>query len=485
MNKKQILTFSLLIFINTVLAPAQIVSDCLRDYSLLQQVIQTNSFDIKAGDDLFLSKTYLQALEEGDYDRAPSGMKHWEYVRPASRKELKDGIVAENAEEKVGSDGNIYIVRTTPSSVHFFQPGDNFKGDFTPVWEDPVMRVPLGLIPVNVLGLSNRLFTLKEKNSDYLLIEVSGRNLVFYPGYPTTDEVFDTREVLEKISEKQNLAAALLGRSFRATHSPNLYYRTRPGGLNHSFDPSLEYLDFEVKDVIATRKEVLLAYPNGDEVLYLVIDEESDFTLSEMDCIVYAQRERAMVDVPDEEEIDRQLSALILGDVTVEEMVAREGVVKGLRNRFTLKNDGRRSGGRYLHLTTQVDMESTDPCIFAELDEKGALCLTSRFSSKKGLYHTRIELYVDEEEPVVSRRISTVDPYSSRHQTSGLVIEEIRFVKGADGGIIEAIARNTDRPMKIRFTAGGSYFKDIELDQEHKDAIRDAWLLALIMNARE
>ncbi|MDX2245404.1 MAG: hypothetical protein SF052_01405 [Bacteroidia bacterium] len=485
MKTKSTFLLSLLLMATAATAPAQEFPDCERDYSLLQESTQPSPNEIREGAEVYLSRTYLQAVEEGYFDRSPSGLQHWIYVRPASRKELKEPEIPEGVIEKIAKDGNVYTPSRTPSSVHFFQPNDNFEGDYTPDWKDPVMVLPLGLEPVNVLSLNNRLFTIQEKNKDYIRVAVSGKELVFYTGFPAHEDVFDTQRVLDQLSEKQNIAAAaLLGKNFRVTHSPNLYYRTRPGGLNHSFDPSFEMIDFTVKDVITNRDEVLLAYQKTNEVLYLVIDKDSDFKLFEMDCISLAQRERTVVNTLPAETVNFKLNELVKKENPADEILKNEGLTAGLYSRFKLQEDGLRGEGSYKYILHNLDEEDTAPCLWANLDEKGEVYLSSQYSSEKGLYHTRIELYIGTREPIISSRIPTLDPRSMRYNKKGLIIEKIRFPLGGDQGIIQAIAQNYDQPIKVRFVAGGSYFQDVELSLVYKEEIRDVYLLSQLIKAK-
>ncbi|MEZ4772664.1 MAG: hypothetical protein R3D00_05720 [Bacteroidia bacterium] len=486
MNTKTTIFLSLLLFFTAATTEAQEFSECERDYSLLQETTQPSTDEIQVGAEIYLSRTYLQAVEEGYFDRSPSGMKHWIYVRPASRKELKEPEVAEGMIEKVATDGNIYTPDRTPSSVHFFQPNSNFEGDYTPVWEDPFMQIPMGLEPVNVLPLSNRLFTITQKAPNYIVVTIGGKELVFYPGFPRTEDVFDTQRVLDKLSEKQNLAAAaLLGKNFRVAHSPNLNYRTRPGGLNHSFDPSVDNIDFTVKDVIANRNEVLLAYQKATEVLYLVIDKDSDFKLYEMDCISVAQRERTVVIPMKQDDISVTLNSIVKKEDFVGEILKNESLVAGLYDRFRLQEDGLRGEGSYTYIFHEMDEEATTPCIKADLDEKGELFLSSTFSSEKGLYHTRVEIHIADQQPLISSRIPTLDKRSVRYQKKGVLVEKIRFPVGGDQGIIEAIAQNPEKAVTVRFIAGGSFFQDIELDQTYKEEIRDAFLFSQVLKAKK
>ncbi|MEZ4827863.1 MAG: hypothetical protein R3C61_16490 [Bacteroidia bacterium] len=488
MFTKSTIFLSLLFFIAVLPMPAQVSRDCERDYSPLRTTAQPTPEEIQAGAEVYLSRAYLQAVEEGYFDRSPSGMQHWVYVRPASRKELKESPIPANIPEKVAKDGNIYTLSRTPSSIHFFQPTANFEGDFSPEWADPVMRIPLGLEPVNVITLANRRFTITQKTNTYIVVNTGGKELVFFPGFPHTEDVFDTPRVLEQLSEKQNMAAAaMLGKHFRVMHSPNLNYRTRPGGLNHSFDPSVDKIDFVVKDVIANRNEVLLAYQKDNEVLFLVIDKDSDFRLFEMDCISLAQRERNTntpnVPALTKETINQQLNLISANENIAETILRDEALIASLYSRFQLRPNGLRGENTYTYFQAHEE-EDISPCIKVNLDEKGNLFLQSVYSSEKGLYHTRVEIHIPGQEPLPSVRIPTLDKRSLRYQSKGLLVEKIRFPEGGDQGIIEAIARHCDQEITLRFVAGGSFFQDVKLEQAFKEEIRDAFLFSCILKAK-
>ena len=177
---------ALCISLFALISSAQDYAQCERDYSLLQQSVETLPEEILPGKELFLSQFYLESIESGYFKDTPSGMRHWTYIRPASRKELKDMTVNDNSSEKVGKDGNVYGLSITPPGVHFFRPTEVFEGNYSPSWNDPELDIPVGLMPVNVLQYNNRLFVVKEKHDDYVLVEVAGNMLVFYPGYPSS-----------------------------------------------------------------------------------------------------------------------------------------------------------------------------------------------------------------------------------------------------------------------------------------------------------
>ncbi|MEZ4850426.1 MAG: hypothetical protein R3B93_17815 [Bacteroidia bacterium] len=467
------LIFSLFALITT----AQDYQQCERDYSNLQQAVKTLPEEVVPGSEIFLSEAYLQSIEDGYFKGIPSGMKHWNYVRPASRKELRNEN--ESSSELMGNDGNIYGLITTPSNVHFFRPTEVFEGEYLPQWKDPEMIIPLGLMPVNILQYHNRLFVVKEKRDEYIVLEVGGNTLVFYPGLPKTELVFDSEKVLNRIAEKQNIASTLLGGQFIVTNSANLHYRTRSVGLDHSLDASIDRLTIKVKDVVANRRETLLAY-GEEETFYLVIDEESDFVLLEKGCVMDQQREVALRAQQEAPKAQENLNELLEKEFSQAELESKVWLMQVLQGRFQLKSNGKSGEGTYEYIFID-EKEDFVTCLKPQLDENGELGLLSCYTSEKGLYHTKIEVSIDGEEPIVSRRIPTLNEKSSRKRNDGQIVELIHFTDGDDMGIIKAIAQNADKPIMVSYVAGGSFFEEVELDIVYKEAIRDAYLYSIFL----
>ena len=76
---------------------------------MLQATQRTTFAEVEEGENVFLRKEYLEAVQRGIFDQQSSSTVHYEFLRPATRKELKTGEVKDFVREKVGKDGNVYI----------------------------------------------------------------------------------------------------------------------------------------------------------------------------------------------------------------------------------------------------------------------------------------------------------------------------------------------------------------------------------------
>ena len=99
---------------------AQSDQKCRRDFDLLKTPISEQANEFFPGSTFFLKKSYLEDLASGAFETKLSGLKHYEYLRPASRKELRQMEVEDSQIEKVFSDGNVYNLTSTSPSFHFF-----------------------------------------------------------------------------------------------------------------------------------------------------------------------------------------------------------------------------------------------------------------------------------------------------------------------------------------------------------------------------
>lgn len=481
MNTSKLLLILLVILPSTCLF-AQDLKPCKIDYSPVKSPLIPKPLFLEEGNELKLSAQYLADMRAGVYSTRPSGISHFVYLRPASRKELKE-LAPSTQYEIVNEEGDVFGLTSTPGSNHFFRPDEHFQGDFRPEWRDPVMVVPLGLNPLDITEYANKRFQVKEHRFNYILLDVEGDYLVFYPGFPETYEVFNSPELQIMLQERKTWGESLIGKHLLILNNASLRYRLSPHGKDLSLPEAHKGIEIFVNSVVVDRSKVLLEY-GMDEPLYLVIDEHADFEMLEADCV---EKEKALsVARRDGEEmaVNRRLGEIVHSANPIAELNRDEWLQQRLNARFQYSTNRSGHGGQYEYIAFNNRNLDLQPALKVKVNQDGQLMMRSVYVSKDGLYHTRVELEF-EGKKLSSERVSSLDPRSRRRQVQGNIVEGIEYLPGGDQGILETIARNYQREIGVRYVALGSIYEEVVLDELYKMAIRDAWLFAQMLQARE
>ncbi|MEL6697884.1 MAG: hypothetical protein AAFP89_16700 [Bacteroidota bacterium] len=433
--------------------------------------------EIAVGQTLYLSQAYLHHLENSKYQTIPTGIIHYVYVRPASRKERKTRKVEGSHREVVGIDGNIYVPKIPISQQHFFQVTAAFEGDYHPFWEDPDLIIPIGLTPVDIRPYANEVFHIQEKTDTYLVLAVEGKTLVFYIGFPPIPDVFDSEILRQALNEKQASADQLIGKEWLAYLSFPPIYRsaiaeTAPSSLFMT-EGVQTYQIFHTQ----AQKEGVTFWVDSQQKASLA---DSILTLYDKGC-VQGFKNQYIDNVSSALESENiRLSHILKTSTQDEDWIQSPWVRRTLFKRFWQRMDTT-YGIEYKNvLIPEVEDEYVH--LSARVTEDGKAWLKSHFYSAKGLIHTRVVLFEKgRRDSLESQRISTKDPRNTRTYTRKWVIEEINFDDAADQVLLERIARNPEKPFYVRFTAGGSFFRDAPLPLIFKEQIRDAWMLSKIL----
>lgn len=455
----------------------QDISACLVDLTSLWGELIPETGNIQPGQEVYLNQRYLMRLEQGYY-QAPSGeIRCYEYVRPASRKELRKGRIQGSREEVIASDGNIYAPRLISSEVHFFTPSDLFDGQYQGEWDEKVLQLPLGLKPAQVGRLIGLPFRVVKRTSEWLLLDERGTPYVFYLGGPSLKEVFDTQNLQQQLESRQKEARSWIGRSLMVV-TPEDTLPDRLGRKNawlwaddYAVAPSIEQV------VKVDREGTTLRMKNRP--FPIRIDSNQQWLLYDAGCVHQAR----------EAYLDSLLLVIAKQEFQLEQFVALDPQV-WLTNQDLKRHLSGRFGPRrwdeaprvYQHLGFP-QYEATS-CLYAEVSPAGELTLVSRFVSDSGLYHTDLMVQIGED-TLRSSRVPTYDPLSTRQYREGQIIEEVRFTSPTDQDIIAAVAQAGNAPVRITCITAGSFRAEVELPQVYRSIIRDAWLYAQLLQAEE
>lgn len=477
---------TLLFFIPLLLSSgifAQSGNECLRTYEILKTPTATSPEDLVPGAVVFLSQSYLDKLKTGVYSREASGLQHYDYIRPGTREEIREGLNKLASENEIlGPDGNVYKATQTAPGIHFFNPKKEFHGVYEPVWKDPYLIIPPGLNPVDVRYSEGVPMQVLEFQPSFLRLKVEEEEWVFFTGYPEISSVFDSEQVRKRLAEKQLMANTLVGTEFLIEINKPIRFLSSLQEEASDPEQPIRRMEVVIKEAVVEQNRVLLGY--GNPVTYLVLDSETDADFFDLACIRESILRTLLADPLAMSQADRSLSELMLRDVPVEEWSQDQELVTALSKRFRLQRDDRYEYGWYEHALLMREEIKRETFLTARLRNDGTCYVQSHFSSTRGLYHTRIELE-SRSGVLISSRIPTMDDRSIRTRAGSWVTETITFTDEGDRRLLQELVDEPDRPLLVRYVAGGSYFKEVELSPEYRCIIRDMYLMSELVRYRE
>ncbi len=453
----------------------QSIDDCKLVYGELKEVVNMSADDMQVGTYVYLSASYLRDLAQGKFKQVPSGLIYYDYVRPASKEELKTNTIEGSTREVIGRDHNVYVRSVPQAAFHFFQPNAAFEGTYKPHWEDPDQVIPLGLEPLDITPFADIPFYIRQRHDEYLLLESGSSLIVFYVGFPKLEDIFETGELYEKVQAKQRRAESLLGQPFYLREAATAPFRSG----NQATAPSDLFGVQKLKSIVLSSAK---AY--DDQVCWelasimedsLILSDTSSFELFTPGCIQDLQeayRDGLLEDAAIENEI---IDQALRKD---KEWRENPELAHILSRRFWIDGNG------YYHylLTPQ---EPREAFLGAQLHADGSIWLKSHFASPEGLYHTRAIVYIgNRRDSLVTERVSTTDTRHHRYYDGDWVVEEINFTKKNDLSIIKRLALQAHRPIRVRYKAGGMYYADSQLSEVYKQQIRDAWMLGELLSTQ-
>lgn len=462
---------------------AQSGNTCLRTYEILKTQTATSPEDLVPGAIVFLSQAYLDQLKTGVYSREASGLRHYDYIRPGTREEIREGLndlASEN--EILGPDGNVYKASQTTPGIHFFKPKKGFHGDYDPNWKDPYLVIPPGLNPVDVRYSEGVPMQVLEFQPSFLRLRVEEEEWVFFTGYPEIASVFDSEQVRKRLAEKQLMANTLIGTEFMIEINKPVRFLSSIQESSSELEQPIRRMEAVIKEAVVEQNRVLLGY--GNPVTYLVLDADTDADFFDLACIRESILRNLLADPEALSHADRELSEVMLRDVPVEEWSQDQELVQSLSKRFRLQRDDRFEHGWYEHALLMREEIKRETFLTARLRNDGVCSVQSHFASTRGLYHTRIELE-SRSGVLISSRIPTMDERSARSRAGSWVTETISFTDETDRRLLQELVDEPDRPILVRYVAGGSYFKEAELSPEYRRIIRDMHLMSELVRYRQ
>jgi hypothetical protein len=130
---------------------------------------------------------------------------------------------------------------------------------------------------------------------------------------------------------------------------------------------------------------------------------------------------------------------------------------------------------QYIHKRQTFQRAWDRSYIQVHLDELGNIYLSSNYHGKNSLNHVALRVY-DGDDDAKTDTIPLNNPNNHHSDFMEAKWEKVSYRSGADNGVIEFIANNTDRRLKAVFIGNEYYY--IILEDYDKIAVRDALALS-------
>ncbi len=114
----------------------------------------------------------------------------------------------------------------------------------------------------------------------------------------------------------------------------------------------------------------------------------------------------------------------------------------------------------------------------AHLDMEGNFYISSRYSGDHYIHHNQIKVYNKGQS--VKSEVIPEDGFDNRKfEDGGSFWEVVNYKDGKDNGIIDFIAQNVDKPLKVQFI--GKKYHYILMEKFDKEAISDGYEISFVL----
>jgi hypothetical protein len=132
----------------------------------------------------------------------------------------------------------------------------------------------------------------------------------------------------------------------------------------------------------------------------------------------------------------------------------------------------------YIHKRQRPENSYNRTFLRAHLDTNGEFYISSRYYGRTWIQHNQIKVY-NAGQSVTSEVVPEDGYLNRRFQDGESKWEIVTYKDGADNGIINFIASNADKPLKVQFIGKKHYF--IVMESFDKEAIRDGYETSFVL----
>ncbi|GAF05136.1 hypothetical protein [Saccharicrinis fermentans] len=155
----------------------------------------------------------------------------------------------------------------------------------------------------------------------------------------------------------------------------------------------------------------------------------------------------------------------------------KEKELKALMKNFIVSNDyGKKE--ILIHKRQKPQNSYSRTYLRAHLDMKGNFYISSRYSGNSYIHHNKIKVY-NKGQSVTSEKIPEGAFDNIQFEDQGTYWEVVNYKNGADNGIIDFIAQNVNKPLKVQFMGKKNYY--IVMEKFDKEAIADGYEISFVL----
>ncbi len=114
----------------------------------------------------------------------------------------------------------------------------------------------------------------------------------------------------------------------------------------------------------------------------------------------------------------------------------------------------------------------------AHLNEEGEFYISSRYQGNQWLHHHQIKVY-NQGESILSEEVPEDGFDNRRFEDGDSKWEIVNYKDGKDNGIVNFIAKNWNKPLKVQFIGKKYYY--IVMEKFDKEAIRDSYEISFVL----
>ena len=158
-------------------------------------------------------------------------------------------------------------------------------------------------------------------------------------------------------------------------------------------------------------------------------------------------------------------------------LVEQEALLEPLMKNFTL-SDEYGSDKLLIHKRQKPENSYNRTYLRAHLSEDGNFYISSRYHGSRWINHNKIRVYLGSES-VNSEEVADNGIDMRRFEDGEFKWEFVYYKDGKDNGIVDFIAANSDKPLRVEFI--GKSREYIIMEQYDREAIRDAYEISFIL----
>jgi hypothetical protein len=236
---------------------------------------------VAVGDSLLVASDFAIVIRRGFSDIEGSHMGYFAYLRPSSRKEVKEENILGTAWERVMPNGDVYGLKKLPVGQSVFVIPEGYNQSLLPEKIEGIWVAPPQLTPwIPEEGIAHPWVVL-QKTSEYLLLNQGKQQLVYYRADNNLSYPFQRPEDLRLMEIQRAQARELRGRSVYIQSNDPLQLRTGFGVEGSGWVAPSKGITGQISNIFVLRDMVLIGLGTQK---YVVVEGQTTGQLRFLDC---------------------------------------------------------------------------------------------------------------------------------------------------------------------------------------------------------